>query len=331
MRGVQGEGGGRMSHRGVMVPSELPDDAVFVLSLSGGKDSTATALALREAGIEARMVFADTGWEARETYEHLGLLRGMLGAFDVVRYLPPERVDASPEDGEYEVLSDPFADGRSAMLEWAARKAGFPQRKGRWCTERLKIQPIRRYHDEVERRAGRETINVVGIRHDESIERSLLPECEDSDTWGGWVWRPIVDWSVEDVLAIHHRHGVEVNPLYKRGHDRVGCYPCIHASKEEIRLVAEHAPERISLIRQHENAQSVEREARNAAGTGDFKHLRSTFFSARDALGSRGIDEVVAWSRTKRGGKELPLLQPAPSGGCFRWGFCEPPKEERDA
>jgi 3'-phosphoadenosine 5'-phosphosulfate sulfotransferase (PAPS reductase)/FAD synthetase len=42
------------------------DSSVFVVSASGGKDSTATILAMREAEIPCRYVFADTGWEEPE-------------------------------------------------------------------------------------------------------------------------------------------------------------------------------------------------------------------------------------------------------------------------
>lgn len=42
-----------------------------VCSVSGGKDSTAMCLWLRENGIPFRAVFCDTGWEAEETYEYL--------------------------------------------------------------------------------------------------------------------------------------------------------------------------------------------------------------------------------------------------------------------
>ena len=54
-----------------MEPLKIPEgheESVFVVSVSGGKDSTATWLRLRESGIECRAVFADTGWEAPETY-----------------------------------------------------------------------------------------------------------------------------------------------------------------------------------------------------------------------------------------------------------------------
>ena len=75
------------------MPLVLPaghESSVLVVSMSGGKDSTATALLMREAGIPCRYVFADTGWEAQETYDYLDMLRARLGiAIDVVGALMP--------------------------------------------------------------------------------------------------------------------------------------------------------------------------------------------------------------------------------------------------
>lgn len=284
------------------------EDLLCVVSISGGKDSAATALALREAGVPFRMVTADTVWEAPGWSEYLDHLREKLGPIDAVGH-------------------------PGGMVALARKKAGFPMRKGRWCTEFLKMRPLRAYHDALTATEGVETCSVVGIRAEETAERAAMPLFEDvpektadgHPLWGGYVWRPIRDWPVSDVIAIHHRHDVRVNPLYRAGHNRVGCYPCILANKEEIRLVAQNAPERIAQIRELEEEFSRERERRNATGEGNFKHVKATFFSAKDAFGPRGIDDVVAWSRTERGGRSLPLLEPAPSGGCFRWGFCEPP------
>ena len=57
--------------------------SVFVVSVSGGKDSTATAAEMerlrRELGIDVRYVFSDTGWEYPQTYEHLATMERTLG------------------------------------------------------------------------------------------------------------------------------------------------------------------------------------------------------------------------------------------------------------
>ena len=313
----------------ISIPEELRalethGPVVFVVNVSGGKDSTATALAMREAGIEHRRVFADTRWEAPETYAHLDHLREKLGPIDVVGY----------------------PGGMPAKIREGAR---FASRMQRWCTRELKIEPLRAYCDAIESE-GAIVVTVTGIRAEEGTPkngRAEMAEVEDDPAWGGWMWRPIHKWTIADVLAIHHRHGVEVNPLYQRGHDRVGCYPCVMASKEDVRLVAEHSPERIAEIRELEQHVTAERIRRNAEHRAAwearqqvsepqavyeprYSHPAASFFlkaANRDTPGApiMTIDEVVAWSRTERGGRQLPMFPPVPDGGCFRWGLCEAP------
>lgn len=284
---------------------ELPHEGEglqVVASVSGGKDSTALILALREAEIPARYVFADTGWEAPETYEYLDTLRARLGiTIDVV----------GVEGG---------------MVARAETRAGFPSRMTRWCTRELKIEPLRRYHDGL----GVETISAMGVRGQESAARAKLTEWEDDAEWGGFVWRPLMLWKVEDVIGIHHRHGVSMNPLYRAGFDRVGCFPCIFESKEGIRQTAAQHPERIEEIAGHERRFTALRAERNAEKPGRYSHAQASFFLASDRLKPMTIHEVVTWSRTDRGGRQLPLLQPAPRGGCMRWGLCDVAPEQVD-
>ena len=290
------------------------EDSVFIVSVSGGKDSTATLLAMREADIPHRAVFADTGWEAPETYEYLATLERLLG-------ITIDRVGVP-----------------GGMRAKIRERAGFPARMQRWCTRQLKVEPLREYHDRVIAETDRDTINVVGIRAEESEDRAALPVFGFDDRWGGYVWRPMRDATVEDVIATHHRHGVPMNPLYLRGHSRVGCYPCIYATKEEIRLWALHAPESVSEIAALERECETLRAERNAETPGRYAHATASYFQARkasrdSATGKRAylpvhVDELVAWSQTSRGGAQLPLIREQPDGGCFRWGMCEPPTPE---
>jgi 3'-phosphoadenosine 5'-phosphosulfate sulfotransferase (PAPS reductase)/FAD synthetase len=129
-------------------------------------------------------------------------------------------------------------------------------------------------------------------------------------------------WTVADVIDIHRRHSVPMNPLYHAGFDRVGCFPCIYARKEEIRLLSES---KIAEIEALEAEMTTERAKRNAVVPGRYAHDDATFFQTRDVGRTMGIREIAAWAKTERGGRQLPLLQPIPQGGCMRWGTCEAP------
>ncbi len=281
-------------------------DVLVVVSASGGKDSTALLLALREASVPFRAVFADTQWEAAETYEYLDLLRARICPIDVV---------AAP----------------GGMVGKMRVRAGFARAVSGGAPQSSRSSPCAATTTTRQAKTGLDTVSTVGIRAAESNARAQMPVWEDSDDWGGYVWRPLLDWTIGDVLAIHHRHGVPVNPLYRRGHNRVGCYPCVFSNKEEIRLIALHAPKRIRQIAALERELTAERSVRNRERPGRYAHPRATFFLSFDRGGPKPIREVVAWSKTERGGRQLPLIQGAPTGGCYRWGLCDSPSTEEGA
>jgi 3'-phosphoadenosine 5'-phosphosulfate sulfotransferase (PAPS reductase)/FAD synthetase len=274
-----------------------------VASISGGKDSAALWLWLRQVGIEHDRIFMDTGWEAAETYEHLAYLQEVLGPITTLR-------------------------GERTMEELVVHKGMFPSRTRRFCTEELKVKPALAYIGGLLAK-GVDVVNAVGIRAGESEARSKMPEWEWSAAFDCEVWRPLIAWSEEDVIEIHRHHGVRPNPLYLMGASRVGCFPCIFARKAEIRLVAEKRPEQVVRIRRLE--ERVQEAARNRAEARGEPGLYKppTFFQApiRNAEGKRpcmAIDEVVEWSRTARGGKQVELFATsAADEGCMRWGLCE--------
>lgn len=286
-----------------------------VASVSGGKDSAAMSLYLTELGIEHDRVFMDTGWEHPATYEYLrGPLTEKLGPI-------------------IETRSKKYPDG---MVQLVVKKGLFASRMQRFCTQELKVFPMRDYIRSVQD-AGDDVLNTVGIRAGESEARSKMPEWEWTDTMDCEVWRPLIRWSEQDVIDIHTRHGLRPNPLYLKGAERVGCWPCVFARKSEIRFMAENNPERIDFIRDLE-AKVAQRPAERYAEKNEtfesLGYVRPAFFQDKTGGGGRPwpIDEVVAWSKTSRGGRQFELFTAdEKDAGCMRWGLCETnPDEPKD-
>jgi len=255
-----------------------------VASVSGGKDSAALSLWLTEQGIEHDRVFMDTGWEHPATYEYL---RGPL----------------TKAIGPITELRAPLQ-----MVELIRKKGMFPSRLRRFCTEELKVLPLRDYFAQL----PGEAINAVGIRAQESAARAKMTEWEWSGAIDAETWRPLLGWKFEDVRDIHLRHGLAPNPLYLWGADRVGCWPCIFARKAEIEIVARRDPARIDEI------ERLEAEMTERAGDGRF------WFHGKDGRNSLvQIRQVAEWAKTDRGGRQIQLFDPPDDAGCMRWGLCE--------
>lgn len=190
------------------------------------------SLYLTELGIEHDRVFCDTGWEHELTYEYLrGPLEAKLGP---ITWLNPKR----------------------KMEELILHKSMFPSRMQRFCTQELKVKPLAKHLNAI-MDAGADIVNAVGIRAAESESRSKMPEWEWQDGFDCEVWRPLLRWTEQDVIDIHTRHGLHPNPLYLKGANRVGCWPCILSRKEEIRLVADIDPAKIDRMRELERLVTI--------------------------------------------------------------------------
>jgi 3'-phosphoadenosine 5'-phosphosulfate sulfotransferase (PAPS reductase)/FAD synthetase len=269
-----------------------------IASISGGRDSAALSLYLRELGIDHERVFIDTGWEHPWTYEYLrGTLTDALGPITEIR-------------------------GERTFTELVDHKGLFPSRLMRFCTQELKVFPMQRDLAALDDVA--DVVNAVGIRRAESKARAAMPEWEWSDGFDCEVWRPLVAWTAEDVAVIHVRHGLEMNPLYSLGASRVGCWPCIFARKAEIALVARVDPQRIRMIADQEDELNERGMARDAKA-GRPPVLRSMFwYHGRDGKNTPlPIYQAVAWANSPRGEWQ----PPGAGAGCMRYGLCETSEE----
>jgi len=270
-----------------------------IASVSGGKDSAALSLWLKEQGIEHERVFLDTGWEHPDTYEYLrGDLERALGSITWVT--PPRQ-----------------------MEELVLHKGMFPSRMQRFCTQLLKVKPMAKYISAYQDQHG-EVVNAVGVRGAESQARSKLPEWEWQDGFDCEVWRPLLRWSEQDVIDMHTRHGLRPNPLYLKGATRVGCWPCVYAKKDELRLMQRIDPTRVDKLRELEGLVTLKAKARSEA-KGETLKNNPGWFQAKTGYGREcwPIDDVIKWSMTSHGGKQYELFSAEPhEQGCVRWGLC---------
>lgn len=183
-----------------------------VLLLSGGKDSTALAIYMRDnhPEIEMEYVFNDTHKELEETYEYLTRIEAYLGK-------PLTRLTSDL--------------GERGFDHWLEMYGGFlPSPSVRWCTRMLKIKPFEDY-------IGDEPVQLyIGIRADEhregyiSTKPNILPQYPFREAGIG----------KDDVLRILEESGVGL-PEYYKWRTRSGCYFCFFQRRSEwVGLLENH-------------------------------------------------------------------------------------------
>lgn len=311
-----------------------------VVSLSGGKDSTAVALlALDQAGGHARFVFADTGNEHPLTYDYVRqYLPQRLGIhIDEVRadfsrqiegkrrYVtekwPGKGVPATDVERALAILQPTG----NAFLDLCIWKGRFPSRMAQFCTQELKRYPLDAHLMEL--LAAGPVESWRGVRRDESQNRRNAPARERTAE-GYEIVLPIVDWTADQTVEFVVGRGVELNPLYRLGMKRVGCMPCINCGKGELAEIAARFPEVVDRIREWEDI--VSRASKRGFTTFFTDSLKDG--SERYLLDPAGafehlrIDNRVRWARTVRGGAQYDLLRTpeAIGGGCSSlYGLCE--------
>lgn len=282
---------------------EIPASAIYHVGISGGKDSGAVLLwMVHESGIPRHQInatFCDTGNEHEWTYEQVRILS--------------ERVH------HVETLKP-----KLGFFDLAEKKKRFPSVRVRFCTQHLKIYPSQD-HITYLKEAYPCVVAVSGVRSNESFERSKLLEWDFSGNLLTLQWRPLISWTLDDVIAIHARYGIPMNPLYEAGAQRVGCFPCIMSTKSEIRMIAKKFPDRIDMIR------SAESRFNGNGRIGSFfaRDKEPERFRSRQVTTASGevmqvpdIDDVVRWSMTGKRAKGS-YLDDEPEPISCSSGFCE--------
>jgi 3'-phosphoadenosine 5'-phosphosulfate sulfotransferase (PAPS reductase)/FAD synthetase len=240
-----------------------------VLSLSGGKDSAALAVYLRDRVPEMEYVFHDTGKELPETYDYIARLESILGRPIAI---------TTPED-TFEHWLAVFGD----ML---------PSNHRRWCTKMLKLKPFEAYIGDDP------TINYVGLRADEKRTGYISTKPNITAVY------PFQEDGVirADVIRILQDSGLGLPPYMEWGRSRSGCYFCFYQQKIEwVRLKRTH-PDLYERAKQYE-----ERSARVSDGFTWCSRESLTELEQPDRMAE--IERNWEVSRSRRAGRRenLPL------------------------
>jgi 3'-phosphoadenosine 5'-phosphosulfate sulfotransferase (PAPS reductase)/FAD synthetase len=184
-------------------------DARHILGLSGGKDSTALAVFMRDRVPDMEYVFTDTGKELPETYDYLKKVEAYLGK--PVIYLNAER-------------------GFDHHLETYGNY--LPSAQARWCTRKLKIIPFEKYVGDGE------VYSYVGIRADENRSGYISTKPNIKPLF------PFKEHGItkDDVYRILEETGLGM-PEYYKWRTRSGCFFCFFQRRSEWVGLKENHPE----------------------------------------------------------------------------------------
>ena len=193
--------------------------ARHILSLSGGKDSTALAIYLKDRIPDMEYVFCDTGEELPETYEYLDRLEVYLGK--PITRLNPDR------DFEHYLK---------------IYRGVLPDARTRWCTRKLKIEPFEKFvGDEL-------CMSYIGIRADEAQRKGYISTKSNIVAQYPFIDDGIV---LSDVHRILEESGIGL-PEYYTWRSRSGCYFCFFQQRIEWVGLLENHPDLYEVAAEYE-------------------------------------------------------------------------------
>jgi Phosphoadenosine phosphosulfate reductase family len=181
-----------------------------ICGISGGKDSSALAVYMRDKVPQMEYFFCDTGAELPETYEYLDKLETGLGK-------PIARLNA-----------------RKGFDHWFdVYRGALPSPQMRWCTKKMKIEPLEEWVGDDA------TISYVAIRADEVGRKGYISTKPNIKA----VFPFVEDGIGHDgVLRILQDAGIGL-PTYYEWRTRSGCYFCFYQRKAEWVGLADRHPE----------------------------------------------------------------------------------------
>lgn len=206
----------------------MSDNEIHVLGLSGGRDSAALAVYMRQhhPDMEIEYFFTDTGKELPEVYEYLGRLEGFLG--QRIRKLNPDR------DFDF----------------WLKQYNDFlPSAQTRWCTRQLKLRPFEQWLKPL-LQEGKKIYSYVAIRGDEEYREGYSSKDENLI-----IQLPFKEAGIDKAGVLDILEGAGLGlPHYYSWRTRSGCTFCFFQQKIEWARLMERHPEAFEEAKAYEKS-----------------------------------------------------------------------------
>lgn len=233
-----------------------------IVTFSGGKDSQATCIwADNNLTTEWEMVFCDTAWESPVTYNFI---------LDFEQKINKKSIRLKSE--KYK-----------GFIDLTKNKKRFSSTRNKFCTTELKVIPMVDFildkvqgnctiyqgirWEESKNRAGMNRIDcyfknyyepIIKIDKKTGKKKEIYHKYRKKEVlsflekYEATVKRPIINWTGSETIKYILDNNYQYNPLYDLGFSRVGCFPCIQCTHQEVVLLLENYPKRLDIIRKYE-------------------------------------------------------------------------------
>jgi phosphoadenosine phosphosulfate reductase len=175
----------------------------IVFTSSFGREDQAILHAVATARLDVSDVTFDTGRLFPETLETIEATAG--------RYRIPISVISPDASATQALIARDGVLGFRTSIE--ARKA---------CCDVRKVIPL---EGSLKGAAGW----IVGLRRDQSTDRSGTPLVAYDDVFGVLKISPLADWTDQRLTDFLDDHDIPTNPLHAKGYPSIGCAPCTRA------------------------------------------------------------------------------------------------------
>ncbi len=249
----------------------------IIISYSGGKDSSACALLMKEYNIPVEKVWLwhqaidgreDThvpffDWPSTEGYtksfsDHMKMkldFQWRSWGFQGEMFRKNRKSHGVNFTCNGNTIHLKTKGGKnSTRLKWPAKTADL---RTRWCSAYLKIDVAARALTNHPDLKGKRILFITGERREESYSRKKYKEAElhRSNSKKRLVhhWRPVIDWTEKEIWDISERNKIIPHPAYFLGFPRLSCRSCIFYSKDHWKTLNQVDPSAIIMIDYFEN------------------------------------------------------------------------------